>query len=151
MNVMGIDPGRDGGIAVLGDGVLKYWPMKIVTEFETTWRKLGSEYDVKHVFIEKAQSMPKNGAIQMFNYGVGFGKILGWMESMQYPYTLVPPAVWAREMHAGCMGESTKDKSFQAVERLFPGNLWVLPGCKKKHDGMAEAVLIAEFGRRKLR
>lgn len=151
MNVMGIDPGKDGGIAVLADDAIQCWPMSAILNGSETMLSLTSAFSIRHVFIEKAQSMPKNGGAHMFSYGVGFGKILGWLEAINVPYTLIPPATWAKKMHLGCTGKSTKEKSVQAAMRLFPGNSWILPGCRKPHDGIAEAALIAEFGKRSIR
>jgi hypothetical protein len=36
-------------------------------------------------------------------------------------------------------------------ENLFPGVQLVRKGCRTAHDGMAEAILMAEYGRRTIK
>ena len=44
---------------------------------------------------------------------------------------------------------SDKNTSIDLCKRLFPDiNLLATPRSRKPHDGMAEALLIAEYGRR---
>jgi hypothetical protein len=105
------------------------------------------------VTIEKSQPMPPMGAskkvghgsIASFSLGYSFGVWIGILASLEIPYQLVAPATWK----AALMKDSPKEKDASRIvaDRLFPGqrdNWWPL----KKHHGRADALLIAEWGRR---
>ncbi len=93
--------------------------------------------------------MPKNGAVSMFNYGVHFGQLLGVITSLGIAHTLIPPTTWTKTMHVGTTKTEPKEKSLQAVRRLFPGQkLTFGEKAKKPHDGLIDALLIADYGRR---
>ncbi len=101
------------------------------------------------VLIEKAQARPGQGVSSMFNYGTGFGRLMGWCEALGLPYELVTPQAWGKVMHAGTTGTDPKARSLQAVQRLFPGVQLTVGKSKKVHMGLAEALLIAEYGVRR--
>ncbi len=154
-SIMGIDPGLRGAIAVIdySGKVCNTWLLADIMEYPSMFEELVTNEDVQHICIEKAQSMPGQGGSSMFNYGVGFGRILGWCEGLtaRVPYTLLAPNSWMKDMHKGVVGKDGKTKSLEAVRRLFP-NEKLLPGrCKKPHDGLIDALLIAEYGRRNFR
>lgn len=102
------------------------------------------------VFVERAQVMPSvrgnrtMGAVSSFNYGVGFGVLLGLIVGLQRPMTLVPPVDWKRVMRV------TKDKDAARARamQLFPKSAGEF--ARKKDDGRAEAALIAMYGTRQL-
>ena len=145
MTVVGaIDPGARGGVA-------------IITQQRTEVHTLDG-FNLKllrsctHVFVEKAQAMPKQGVSSMFTYGVGFGRLIGWLESLEVPYTLVTPQAWMKTMHVGTDTKlDAKARSLQAARRVFPAvNLLASERSKKPHDGLVDALLLAEHGRRVL-
>jgi hypothetical protein len=147
IRVVGIDPGKSGGIAFYGEAVTVF-PMPdnltdLAVHFDT------HKNSIDHVFLEKAQPMPKQGVVSVYGYGHHNGAIEGILSAYFIPYTLVKPQTWMKVMHAGAdSGLDTKGKSVQVCRRLFPG-VDLTPGKKTKpHDGMAEALLIAEYGRR---
>lgn len=145
--LMGIDPGKNGAICVVDreNGVHFF----LLKEFLANDLK-GIHYrdGISCAYLEKAQAMPGQGVSSMFNYGTRYGRIMGWLEMLFIPYVLVPPQTWTKEMHQGCTGNTSKDKSKQAIQRLFPNEDFCLPGKKKIHEGLMDARLIAEYGRR---
>lgn len=148
MSIMGIDPGLEGAIAILciDESPVIHLLKQIHYDF---FQNITSTYRPNHIYIEKAQAMPKQGVSAMFNYGMGFGRLLGWIEARSIPYTMVPPQTWTKEIHRGCTGKDSKAKSLQAVQRLFPtAELKPTERCRKPHMGLVDALLIAEYGRR---
>lgn len=150
---VGIDPGQQGGVAFLCPGnnniTLHRMPAnhKELSELITRMR-------TATVVIEKAQPMPGQGSVAGFSYGVGYGILLGMMVAHGIRYTEVRPAEWKKLVLAGVSGKGKtkkekKDDSIMAVERLFPDVNLIPGGCRKPHDGIAEALLLAEYGRRK--
>lgn len=107
---------------------------------------------VEHCFIERAQSFPKQGVASSFNYGRHFGHLEAIVAASKVPYTLVAPVAWTRDMHQGIEKFlPSKEKSFLAVTRLFPSvDLRKNARCKKPHEGIMDALLIAAYGQRKL-
>lgn len=145
---IGIDPGKTGGLVLLSAQrvILGKMPMGTLDE---TINFLSSVKGQVLVVIEKAQAMPKNGAVGMFNYGQGYGEILGALSALGIPHLCVPPRKWASRMHEGIPRDlEPKLRSLQAVGHLFPGlDLKATPRCSKQHEGMVDAILIAEYGR----
>lgn len=141
--IIGIDPGQTGAIATI-------WPHSIgVIDMPPTAKDLVDA--LKHyapgfydwpamAFVEQAQSMPGQGVSSTFKYGVGYGTILGVLTALGIAHRLVAPATWKRQMHV------TKDKNAarQIAQQLFP----TAPLSRVKDHGRAEALLLAEWGRR---
>lgn len=156
MIVVGIDPGRNGGVAVLsitgsilGLRPLPYDHPEKLAQFFIDNHK--AQPDIR-LFIEKAQAMPKDSSRAMFTYGTGFGTLLGILIALKVPHQLVPAASWTRVMHEGTPAtQEAKRRSLLAAKRLFPGaSLLATPRCRVEHDGLVDALLIAEYGRRQL-
>lgn len=162
MIYIGIDPGLSGAVGIIsspGMGnlckILQVLdtPTALV-EGEKTKRKYlaaamalilepfqGSEC---LVVLENVHSMPKQGVASSFNFGEGKGLWEGIIAAYKLPMELVSPQRWKKAI----MVDQGKDKSaarFKAMA-LFP----VLSQQLKlvKHDGRAEALLMAEYGRR---
>jgi crossover junction endodeoxyribonuclease RuvC len=151
--IIGIDPGLSGGIAVIhSDGRVIAEPMPVV---ETAKGKELDEQELisllqvdlwPKVFIERVHAMPKQGVVSMFTFGVGWGLVRGICAGLGLSYELVRPQEWQKAMLEG----HPKGSEYLVASRLFPGTDWrASPRCKKAHDGMVDAALIAEYGRRK--
>ena len=143
--ILGIDPGVTGAIAALYDtGAHNVWDMSanphdLYGLLETV---INEDDGIGMAYLEKAQAMPKQGVVSMFNYGVGYGQILGILAACSVPYTLVTPPVWKRAL--GLTGKP-KEASRAMARQLFP----TAPLSRVKDHGRAEALLIAEWGRRR--
>ena len=141
MIYIGIDPGKKGGIAVITDNDVKTYAYSD-RQLIFTLRNVNDECIC---FVEKVGAMPGQGVTSMFNFGKSFGYILGTLEVCSVPYQLVPPQKWKKEYSLG----HDKGESIAVCRRLFP-EVSLLPTerCRTESDGMAEALLIAEYGRR---
>jgi crossover junction endodeoxyribonuclease RuvC len=89
------------------------------------------------VVVERVGAMPGQGVTSMFNFGKGFGTVLGVAGGLGIPVELVSPAVWKSGL--GLIGTS-KDRSREEAAKLYPSLAGSL--VLKKHDGRAEALLI---------
>lgn len=147
--IIGIDPGKAGAIGYITPaGGADAVPMPVAgKEIDAqAISRLLFENQPSLVIIEKAQAMPGQGVTSMFNYGKGFGMILGVCEAMKIPYRLVTPQAWKKVILAGTAKD--KDAAVNFVRRAYP-SVNLTPGRKvKPHDGMADAVCIAEYGAR---
>ena len=175
---IGVDPGKEGAIAIYENN--EYYIIK--------FPKIGNDYDMKalkeyfrliktqtnkklHLILEdvKPMQMVKSKG----DWELSRGKTL--IESLCYffnfPFTMVSPKEWQKEMHQGI--EPVKDKTNRknkngeyvykknaketsklAAQRLFPNIDLRDPDrktdkAKKIHDGVCDAILMCEYGRRK--
>ena len=147
MIYIGVDPGKNGGIAILSDTIQDV-TVRVFSEDELlhickTFRKTFNEDCI--CYLEHVHAMPKQGVSSTFNFGMNFGFIQGVLKAYAIPYELVTPQKWKKEFSC----TSDKNTSIEVCKRLFPDvNLKATERCRKDHDGMAEALLIAEYGRR---
>ena len=109
-----------------------------------------SEKDECHVFLEKSQAMPGQGSVSMFNYGVGFGTLLGVLAALKIPHTLVHPKTWCKVMHQGTTAGEAKERSLEAARRLYPQVELIRPRCRKPDEGYIDALLLAGYAKRVL-
>jgi crossover junction endodeoxyribonuclease RuvC len=164
--VCGIDPGINGGITIIDacDKAIIYKGVMPIFKLKTS-KKQQSEYDlesIKKIFqcltdngcglavLETQQAMPKQGVSSTFKTGRGFGLLEGLLFGMGISYILIKPRDWQTEIFKGLPKDDTKKLSIMVSQRLFPGiDLKKNDRCTVSHDGIADSLMIAEFGRRK--
>lgn len=143
IRVVGIDVGARGALVSLssaGDVDTRVMPESIheAADILEAWAP-------HHVYLERAQSMPKQGVASAFNYGRHFGQLEATLIALKLPHTLVQPRAWTKVMHVGTKAGEPKARSLEAVRRLYPSVELVQPRCKKPHDGVVDALLLASF------
>lgn len=156
MKIVGIDPGFGGGLARLDNGALR---CIVMPTFERDGRQVldlravvaflheGGKPD--HVFIEKAQAMPKQGVTGMFRYGMGFGMLLGMVYAYRITCVQVRPREWQDVMFAGRRKADTKRMAWRVCCTLWPRTTWTATKrSTKAHTGLLDAALICAYGER---
>lgn len=142
----GFDPGRDGAAAFLWGDENLVVPFDKVVYVDVLRGFLNRGFEVKAV-VEHVGAMPGQGCVSMFNFGASFGWLQGMLEALGVSYELVRPAKWKKEFSC----TSDKNTSIAVAKRLFPHvDLRRTERCTKDHDGKAEALLIAEYCRRRV-
>ena len=160
MIYIGIDPGLAGGIAHIGHDEQPHAQKMLDTMTDIFGyihrlqaRDIGSQKHVRNVpvlrsdgmtwgpiaYIEKVASSPQMGVKSAFTFGKGYGSLLMALTAAGIPYTEVAPAVWQKKM--GCLSHGDKNVTKNRAQQLFPS-------IKVTHN-IADALLIAEYGRRK--
>lgn len=143
MTYIGIDPGKKGGIAVLIGTKTAVFPYTDEKMTECCKRFSGAANVI--CFVEKVHSMPGQGVSSMFSFGRSYGYILGALEASGIAYQEVSPQRWKRHYGLG----ADKQQAIAMAKKLFPGiSLRPSERCTKDSDGMAEALLIARYGKR---
>lgn len=146
---IGIDPGKSGAMAVLfPEGRVELTPFD-ETGFFAAFRALASPLVDRKiaVVLEHVGGMPGQSAPAAFNFGDNFGFIRGLLSAFEIPYELVRPQKWKKEFSC----TSDKNTSIEVAKRLFPGVcLRRTERCRKDDDGFAEALLMAEYCRRRV-
>ena len=141
---IGIDPGKSGALALLTeDGQCTVVPFQESAYTEILKAASGPS---SVCCLEKVGAMPGQGVVSMFNFGHNLGYIEGLLQAFDIPYQLVPPQTWKKEF---CV-TSDKNTSIEVCRKLFP-HVCLLPTARsrKPSDGMAEALLLAEYARRR--
>ena len=145
MIYLGVDPGQKGGIAFLSTDS-SYAEAEImpgtVTQIVSSIKRFKGEIVM---VVERAQPMPKQGVSSVFSYGQHFGCFEAIAACLEMRYVTVRPAEWKKAMGLN----SEKTHSILEAERLFPKVELIPPRCRKPSDGIAEALLIAEYAKRK--
>lgn len=153
---IGIDPGKSGAIAVFRPrvGRLDIFDMPTLeitrngkTKHELSPIMLANQLsDFQHlqpipkVIMERVGAMPGQGVTSMFSFGRSVGIVEGILAAYCYPVTIVPPKLW----QSACQVRDGKDGARARAMELFPAyaSLFKL----KKHDGRADAALMAWYG-----
>lgn len=162
--VGGIDPGKTGAFVVLEiatgriEGVLrvplirKKGSKKAKPNFAPDFVSMASEWGhaiqaCRHIYVENvwgaAPAGRRQGGTGMFNFGFIAGFIRGMILAWGHPFTLVAPQKWKRYYHL--TGAVDKTPSLELARSMWPLAAHELK--RKKDDGVAEAALIAEYGR----
>jgi crossover junction endodeoxyribonuclease RuvC len=143
MKYIGIDPGLSGGLACLEDGgvfavekmpptnrdlldLLRSWNDGLVNAVAT---------------IEFVRSSPQMGVTSSFTFGRGFGHLEMALTAAEIPYDEVTPLKW--QQYLGCRSRGDKNVTKARAQELFPQ--------VKVTHAIADALLIAEYGRRQWR
>ena len=147
MIIVGIDPGQKGGIAIIHELGIEAHPMPMAGK-EIDGRAIGamlSSFREALVIVEKVHAMPKQGVSSTFKFGSNYGRILGVIEALNMSYELVTPQAWKKAVLSGT--DKGKTAAVEFVHRRYPA-IDLMPGrMRTHHDGMADAVCIAEYGR----
>lgn len=151
MIFIGIDPGKTGGIASVGDDgrVLRVDPMPATPA--DTYMALMAHRDQPDIWLstnktkcvmEWVSASPQMGVVSAFTFGRGFGNLEAFLLAADIPFDLTTPKHWQRVMQ--CLTGGNKNISKARAQALFPS-------FPKITHAIADALLIAEFCRRKER
>jgi len=150
---VGIDVGKSGGIAILGeDNSLQLHTMPMI----------GKEYDIQslkniftdehlliqHLAIENVHAIQgRTGNSSNFSFGLGKGILMGLVSGLNIPYTLVNPKTWQKIAWEGVTKQSDNKKtSLIAAKRLFPEESFLATERSRvPHDGIVDAALMAYY------
>jgi crossover junction endodeoxyribonuclease RuvC len=151
--IIGIDVGLDGAIAMMrGETLTGIVDMPTVSLDRNgkTKRQISipeliailDEFKPEEAYCERVFAMSGQGVTSVFSFGRSLGAIEGVLAARLIKTTLVTPQTWQKAM--GVSGG--KDGARARAMELFPWNVDYFK--LKKHDGRADAALIACWGLR---
>lgn len=156
MLILGVDPGLCGALALYDDEIDQLEVWDVPTHALTRNGKNKTEVDVQglvdlvdyvaihrpRVFIENSTPMPGQGSASTFSFGKTFGLLYGVMAGRKLVLERIAPVKWKKALAV----PKDKDGARARASVLLPAHSghWPL----KKHDGRAEAALIALYGAR---
>lgn len=153
MKVVGIDPGKSGGLSVCNDGVVTEVITMPTYEAPDGKDKIDfkavANFITKHapnvVFIENVHAMPGQGVTSMFNFGFSTGGLHGVCAALNVELKTVNPRTWQKTL----MGDDKHEKedTIKFCQGKWPQLTFLpTPRSKKPHDGMADSTAISYFG-----
>ena len=162
---VGVDPGRSGAMAMIEerycgalDPRVEAWPTMMLNPKLYDLQGIANWFSdwkprIALVSVEMLHPMPAKFRGGAANFGRGESRGWFWMlTALGIPFLPVGPQTWQRVMHQGAKGTDTKARSIETALRLFPGvSLCESDRSKKYSDGLADAVCLAEYGRRTTR
>jgi crossover junction endodeoxyribonuclease RuvC len=148
LNIIAIDPGLKGAIAIHHDGQTTAHPMPIAGKVLDlpTIASLVRSASPDLAVIEKVGAMPGQGVSSTFTFGCGYGMLQGLLTGLGVPIELVIPQAWKKLVLAGTTKD--KDAAIAYCRRAFPDVPLVLPRCRVPHDGVADALCLMQYGLR---
>lgn len=152
MRVLGIDPGKTGGLAIMREAdrgrFLQAECFKMPEterDIADLIRSLGPDF----VMIEQVHAIPAFGkpcytckrrggmsTSAMFTFGQGYGFLRGCLIGCNYPFQEVRSYTWQRALN--CLTKGDKNISKRKAQQLFPD--------LKITHATADALLIAYYG-----
>lgn len=147
---IGVDPGKNGGIAIFLPGQEPY-AVPMPETRQDLWHVF-SAFKGCQVFcyIEKVQGYmgPEGEApgSAMFNFGCNYGLLLMALVAAEIPHEEVPPQQWQKGLHIP--PREKKETKTQWKNRLKQKAQGLFPKIKVTL-AIADALLIAEYTRRK--
>lgn len=147
MIILGIDPGKEGGMAWLDGSDSTCFSFKDKSEHEIAREFQKLSCSGAKAFLEHVHSAPMQGVKSTFSFGRGYGFLRGILVALEIPFEDVSPQLWERQMRVPARGKKTRAQHKQTLKRiaqqLYPKNTDVdLTTC----DGL----LIAHYGAMKI-
>lgn len=145
MRIIGIDPGKNGGIAIIDEEGKVIELIKMPPTPEDLYFFLSKKATQHVCILEKVGGMPGNGGSAMFNFGKGYGNIEMALIACGIKTITVTPQKWQKHYQLGsstsCSHTEWKNKLKAKAQQLFPslGKKITLVTC--------DALLLAEYGR----
>jgi len=143
--ILGIDPGKLGALAAISVTGELMWVEDMPTAAKEVsaallavmLRELGLHSIIIAAAVEEVSAHPVTGSIGNFKLGQAHGKLLGVVATLGVPVLRPSPSSWKRAMHLS----ADKDVSRRLAIDTWP--TWAPSFALKKHDGRAEAAILA--------
>jgi len=157
--IIGIDPGKKGGLVVVDQDMSVVWSAATDVQWVLT-----KEYDVSRmhsdlhdvsrgasvraVVLERQWARPTDGKATAFSTGYGYGLWTGVVMALGLPLLTPAPTTW-QTVKKGVAGRG-KEQSIMCVRQRLPELELVWGRRRKAHDGLADAGCMALWGWREV-
>lgn len=160
MIYIGIDNGISGGMCAISEShgkIIGFDKMPIKQA------RSGNEVDVRafHLWVTEITGGNLSNAFYVLEEPGGsksakaaksmagsFHSLRGFFETKFLRWERITPQSWQKKMLPGCKSGETKKRALARASELWPSESFILPRCRTPHDGVIDAALIAEHGRR---
>lgn len=167
---VGIDPGLDGWVVVLNDSRTVLQALRVPTVREgkkrgyhiqklvERLRRYDQDWRIQICVLEQQQAMTGQGVVATFSTGYNMGLWEGVLSALGLPYERVRAMSWKKALDATVTAPKgtsqtqrkklAKEASVAVASRLFPKFDLVPERCRVPDHNLADALLLAEYGRR---
>tara|TARA_B100000131_G_scaffold118912_2_gene115878 strand:+ start:3173 stop:3658 length:486 start_codon:yes stop_codon:yes gene_type:complete len=153
--IVGVDNGLDGGLCAISDfdgGVIDKIPMPTMQKSkkrEVDARKINEWLISLHTPFTLAVEEPlahAKSSQAVRSMALSFGKIVGMAEVKGYDLVRVSVHKWQKEILGNIPKGMSKKFAMKIAESTAPEENWLKnKRCRKPHDGMIDAYLIAKY------
>ena len=153
--IVGVDNGLDGGLCAISDfdgGVIDKIPMPTMQRSkkrEVDARKINEWLISLHTPFTLAVEEPlahAKSSQAVRSMALSFGKIVGMAEVKGYDLVRVSVHKWQKEILGNIPKGMSKKFAMKIAESMAPEENWLKnKRCRKPHDGMVDAYLIAKY------
>ena len=146
---LGIDPGRKGGLALIDEykNLIYYEAMPMLKSgynYERIYEMIDTLPETTKIIMELKQGVMDKSASPTTSFAFHCGVLLGLCYKRKP--VIISPKIWKKEFEITREYKEARSdmklRSIKAAEKQFRINL------KKNEDGLAEALLLAEYGRK---
>lgn len=138
---LGIDPGKEGALAVLDDNGLIVSLEDMPRNLIETIKLIRAMPTISRAAIEQPFAGGKMGKPSCMSFGMTVGELRGILGSLEIPFQMVKPQDWQRVY--GVVGKSKGNDSINQCLKLY-SDAPLIEGAKRK-DGRSDALLIARW------
>jgi crossover junction endodeoxyribonuclease RuvC len=150
---LGIDPGENGGLALLSDREV-LWHAKIPETLLGIWKLIQGTHILEPrttAVIEKVRSSPQMGVTSAFTFGRGYGQLEALLLASGISSSEVPPQTWQKALGIPKRRKDEPKPQFKTrllreAQRRFP-LLDVWNKTKGEQLAVCDALLIALYAR----
>ena len=141
--VLGVDPGINGALALVGDG---YLAVDHLPTMGSGRQRIINAVEISDIIyrwapdvavIERVHAMPKQGISSAFRFGQAFGTLEGVIAGRKIPLYYITPQSWKRHYRLPADKEAARMRAIQLYPRIADRL------SRKKDSDRAEALLIA--------
>jgi hypothetical protein len=148
MNYLGIDPGKEGAIALLDSKGMCIALHDMPSNIIETVALIEALPQIARGVIEQPFPGEKMGKPSCMSFGISIGDLRGILAARHVPFLMVDPKDWQRVF--GVKGKSRGNDSINQCLKLYPEPLLPLIEYNKKgepvrKDGRSDALLIARW------
>lgn len=153
--ILGIDTGKDGaGVLLNGSEPLAVFRTKTLLikgdyqpeRMAAMIRSLKAEHGPIACVLEQAAGRGGEGLGSARKIGEGYGLWRGILAALEVPTLTPAPSAWAGVVLKDVPGDDPKARSIQVAMSRLPLLELVPEGCRKIHDGIAQAGCLAIYG-----
>lgn len=147
--IIGIDPGKGGGLAVSVDGVITEFHKYPTTQqdlYYTMYEILNNYKGIPLAYLEQVHAFPTDGRSSAFKFGTNYGVWKGLLLGMQINYKLVAPQVWMKSLGLSKDKKERKNELKQMAQRVVDNNNYTELKNKRVTLHTSDAILISIYG-----
>lgn len=146
---IGIDNGMSGGVCIYRDD-LTFCKMPIIKRYGknevdiyalSAWLHKHT-YNIPNFKVGIECPVGSKSASAAKSMAGSFHAIRGMCEALDFEYVRITPREWQKAL---LPKGDTKKEALILAKRLFPSETFILERCRKPHDGIIDAALIAYY------